>query len=514
MSLHALSDFLPATIADSHRSQWLPPSTDINAIKQACDSISRSSHGEALLGASAAKVMLHVGGNPASRAFQFTKSDAVRRAIVYHPLSTAREELRALIAQEPNCNLVCIDNLSALKETLAALDCGNEICFYVDWPYFDLRTIEQVAAVANIDVLIGGFEEHRIASRYLYQALKLLTRSFRLYSHDRWNVIHWNRTQAVDVSIIVPAYNIEAYLPQCLYSLAQIRLISAEVLMVDDGSTDHSAAIAREYEQKYSHIRLISQVNGGCAAARQRGLDEAHGTYVGFVDGDDWVTPGMFEKLFGCAIETNADVALCGYVEGYTTSGKSANVEEHFGSARRMFFDCYQVDPDEVVLHAPTIWRKIFRKNFLDVNRVGFHAHIRRFDDLLFNAEALLCRPYTVATSGHMYHYRLERPGQTVGFKDERLFVHFDIFKALLERILILVNLRAETLFKKIQISTHFWVHGLLEDSLKKQYEQGAAADIFSTLQLLKHDRVLALVRHLSREKEAFVRNLTKYAHK
>ncbi|MCG7402262.1 MULTISPECIES: glycosyltransferase family 2 protein [Caballeronia] len=511
MSLHALSDFLPATMADSHRSQWLPPSADINAIKQACESMNRSTHAEALLGASAAKVLLHIGGNAAPRAFEFAKADATRRAIVFHPLPHVRDELKALIAQAPECNVVCIDELSAFSETLAALGCGDEICAYVDWPYFDLRKIEQIAAVAKIDVLIGGFEEHRIAGRHLYQALKPLTRSFRLYSHDRWNVIHWNRKQTVDVSIIVPAYNIEAYLPQCLDTLAQIRDISAEVLVIDDGSKDNSAGIVREYEQKYSHIRLISQVNGGCAAARQRGLDEARGTYVGFVDGDDWVTPGMFEKLFNCAIDTNADVALCGYVEEYTASGKSANVEEHFGSARRLFFDCYYVDPDEVVLHAPTIWRKIFRKNFLDVNRVGFHTHIRRFDDLLFNAEALLCRPHTVATSGHMYHYRLERPGQTVGFKDERLFVHFDIFKALLDRILMLGNLQAETLFKQIQISTHFWVHGLLEDSLKEKYEQGAAEDIYSSLQLLKYDRVAVLASHLSREKEAFVRSLARH---
>ncbi|WP_084170016.1 glycosyltransferase family 2 protein [Paraburkholderia ferrariae] len=513
MSLHALSDFLPAAIADSRRSHWLSSANNLPAIKQACDSISNSAHAEALLAASPAKVMLHIGGNAAPRAFQFAKSDSTRRAVVYHPLATTREELKALITQEPDCGVICINDMSEFGDTLDTLNCGSDICVYFDWPYFDLQTISKIASIATIDVLIGGFEEHRIPGRHLYQALKPLTRSFRLYSHDRWNVIHWNRSQAVDVSIIVPAYNIEAYLPQCLDSLAGIRDITAEVLVIDDGSKDSSAAIVREYEKKYSHIRLISQTNGGCAAARQRGLDEARGTYVGFVDGDDWVTPGMFEKLFGCAVDTNADVALCGYVEEYTASGKSANVEEHFGSARRMFFDCYQVDPDEVVLHAPTIWRKIFRKNFLDVNRVGFHTNIRRFDDLLFNAEALLCRPYVVATSGYMYHYRLERPGQTVGFKDERLFVHFDIFNALLERIQILGNLEAETLFKQIQISTHFWVHGLLEDSLKEKYEQNASKDIFSTLQLLKHDRVLALAGHLSREKEAFVRNLAKHIH-
>lgn len=510
MSLHTLSDFLPAGFADNRRSYWLAPSTDVSSIKQACDSINSSYHAEALLASSRARVLLHVGSDSAVRAIHFAKSDSSRHAIVYHPLAEVRAALKNLVDQEPDGRVVCLDRIEDLADTLAALDRGNEICAYVDSPFFSLDLVKQIAASATIDVLIGGFEEKRIAGRHLYQALKPLTRSFRLYSADRWNVIHWTREQAVDVSIIVPAYNIEAYLPQCLDSLANIRDITAEVLVIDDGSKDNTAAITREYEQKYPHIRLISQVNGGCAAARQRGLDEARGTFVGFVDGDDWVTPGMFEKLVGCAIDTNADVALCGYVEEYTASGKSADVIEHFGSARRAFFDCYYVDPDEVVLHAPTIWRKIFRKNFLDVNGVKFHTQIKRFDDLLFNAEALLCRPYTVATSGHMYHYRLERPGQTVGFKDERLFVHFDIFEALFNRVSAVGTLQVETLFKQIQISTHFWVYGLLEDSLREKYREKAATDLFSTLQMLSRDRVLGLAEGLSREKAEFVKSLAK----
>ncbi|WP_083294835.1 glycosyltransferase family 2 protein [Burkholderia plantarii] len=510
MPPHALSDWLPAAISEERRSYWLAPSANFDPIRQARDSIDRSARAEALLGASSAKVLLHIGGNEALRAFQFAKSDVDRHAIVYHPLAEARDEATALIEQEPCGRVVCIDDLSRFDDVLSGFACGRDICVYVDWPYFDFQAVERIAEVANIDVLIGGFGAHSISGHRLYQALKRVTRSFWLYSQNSQNVIHWNRDQVIDVSIIVPAYNISAYLSRCLDSLAGIHGIAAEVLVIDDGSQDDSAEIAREYEKRYDHIRLVSQPNGGCAAARQRGLDEARGTYIGFVDGDDWITPGMFEKLFGCAIEANADVAFCSYTEEYTASGASAEVEENFATARRIFFDGFQIDPDEVVQLAPTIWRKIFRKSFLDGNAVHFHTSIRRFDDLLFNAEALLCRPYTVATSGYMYHYRLERPGQTVGFKDERLFVHFDIFKALFERVMMIGDLQTETLFKKIQISTHFWAHGLLEDALREAYRQQAAQDIFSTLLLLTRDDVLALAGSLSGEKVDFVRDLAR----
>ncbi|CAB3758203.1 hypothetical protein GQ57_32180 [Burkholderia sp. MSh2] len=509
MTRLAISDFLPSGIADTERTGWLASDVNMDEIQHASASIAASNHAEGLLYASRADTLFHISNDSALRAFQFVASDLGRRAIVYHPVEEKRNELKALIAQESNARIVCLDRLDDFANVVAAWQCDT-IAAYIDWAFFSLETVEKLSRSARIDTLIGGFEEHRLPARQLYQLLKPLVRSFRLYSVERWNVIHWNETQTVDVSIIVPAYNISAYLPQCLDSLGAISGITSEVLVVDDGSKDDTAAIAAAYAEKYSNIRLISQVNGGCAAARQRGLDEARGTYIGFVDGDDWITPGMFEKLVGAAIDTGADVSLCGYVEEYSASGTSHNVEEHFGSAKRALFDCYRVDPDEVVLHAPTIWRKIFRKNFLDVHGVRFHTDIKRFDDLLFNAEVLFCRPHTVATSGHMYHYRLERPGQTVGFKDERLFVHFDIFKALHERASALGTLSVERLFKQIQISTHFWVDSLLENDLKTKYRAQAARDIFSNLLLLENEDIYKLARGLSSEKETFVRSINK----
>ncbi|WP_175951533.1 glycosyltransferase [Burkholderia sp. BCC0405] len=509
MTRLAISDFIPSGIANTERTGWLSSDANMDEIQRASASLTASDHAEGLLYTSRADTLFHIANDAALRAFQFVASDTSRRAIVYHPVEEQRKQLKALIAQESDSRMVCLDRLDDFANVVAAWQC-DKVAAYIDWAFFSLDIVEKISRSARIDTLIGGFEESRFPARQLYQKLKPFARTFRLYSVERQNVIHWNEAQAIDVSIIVPAYNISAYLPQCLDSLGTISGITSEVLVIDDGSKDDTAAVAAAYAEKYSNIRLISQVNGGCAAARQRGLDEARGTYIGFVDGDDWITPGMFEKLVGAAIDTGSDVALCGYVEEYSASGTSHEVEEHFGSAQRALFDCYRVDPDEVVLHAPTIWRKIFRKNFLDVHGVRFHTDIKRFDDLLFNAEVLFCRPHTVATSGHMYHYRLERPGQTVGFKDERLFVHFDIFKALHDRVSALGTLSVERLFKQIQISTHFWVDSLLEDELKSKYRTQAASDIFSNLLLLGNEDVYKLAQGLSQEKEAFTRAIKK----
>jgi glycosyltransferase involved in cell wall biosynthesis len=341
--------------------------------------------------------------------------------------------------------------------------------------------------------------------------LKHYTNSFRLFSSPRWNVIHWDTNQQKDLSIIVPCYNIENYIEQCLESVCSIKNINYEILVIDDGSSDKSAEIVSFYSKQYPQVKLISQPNGGCAAARQMGLDMARGTYVGFLDGDDWAESVMFEKLFEMAIKSNSDVAMCGYTEEYSETKTSIIVKEHYRTANKLMADCYRVAAEEVLLNPPTIWRKIFNRSFLLKNNIKFNKTIRRFDDLLFNAEVFLSSPYTVLTSGAYYHYRLQRPGQTVGFKDERLFVHFDIFNSLREKVKAIGNEETERLFKKIQIGTHYWVDSLFDECLlKSKYREKVHEDLFKYTDLLSSKDILLISKHLGKEKENFVREILK----
>ena len=95
------------------------------------------------------------------------------------------------------------------------------------------------------------------------------------------------------ISVIVPVYNAESYLSDCLESLTRQTHRELEILVVDDGSADNSAALCEEWEKKDERIRLIRKENGGVSSARNRGLDEAQGEYVAFVDADDWILPEM-----------------------------------------------------------------------------------------------------------------------------------------------------------------------------------------------------------------------------
>lgn len=115
-----------------------------------------------------------------------------------------------------------------------------------------------------------------------------------------------------DISIIVPVFNVEKHLKKCLDSIINQAFQNFELILIDDGSTDSSGEICDEYKLKDKRIKVIHQENAGLSAARNTGIDASTAEYIGFVDGDDYISYNMYEFLHNCLIENNADVAVCG----------------------------------------------------------------------------------------------------------------------------------------------------------------------------------------------------------
>lgn len=105
------------------------------------------------------------------------------------------------------------------------------------------------------------------------------------------------------ISVVVPVYNVEKYLPKCLDSLLAQTWQELEIIVVDDGSPDNSWDIMQEYARRDSRVRLIRQKNGGLSAARNAGVEAARGEWIGFLDSDDYVAPEMYERLYCAAVE-------------------------------------------------------------------------------------------------------------------------------------------------------------------------------------------------------------------
>ena len=113
------------------------------------------------------------------------------------------------------------------------------------------------------------------------------------------------------ISVIIPVYKVERYLPRCIDSILSQTYKNIELLLIDDGSPDSSGDICDEYAEKDPRVRMFHKENGGVSSARNLGLDEAKGDYIGFVDSDDYIAPGMYEKLVELIEDNNADIAVC-----------------------------------------------------------------------------------------------------------------------------------------------------------------------------------------------------------
>lgn len=140
------------------------------------------------------------------------------------------------------------------------------------------------------------------------------------------------------ISVIVPIYNVEKYLPRCVDSLLGQRYRNLELLLVDDGSTDGSGALCEAYAARDARVRVLHKPNGGLSDARNAGLAAARGEYLSFVDGDDWVSPYYLENLYRALEQADADFSASGFeevFEGQPVSAEPTDTLEQFEILRQ-----------------------------------------------------------------------------------------------------------------------------------------------------------------------------------
>ena len=164
------------------------------------------------------------------------------------------------------------------------------------------------------------------------------------------------------ISIIVPVYNVEKYIHQCLNSLVAQTYPSLEILLVDDGSTDKSGAICDSYAERDKRIKVIHQRNQGVCSARNRALQEMVGDYVGFVDPDDWVEPDMFADMLAAAEKTSVDVVICDWFRhGKNDPPQGVQIEQKIknSTSLKSLRDAYLLNTYDCYL-----WNKLFKREF------------------------------------------------------------------------------------------------------------------------------------------------------
>lgn len=240
----------------------------------------------------------------------------------------------------------------------------------------------------------------------------------------------------MDLSVIIPVYNVENYLESCVDSVEKIRNINFEIILVNDGSTDGSLSIAENLVKKYKNIKLISQKNGGLSCARNTGLRSAQGKYISFIDSDDLIYADKFEKLYLETKKYNLDIGIGNHIRFINLKEitepqklKYKNLEKEKVKTGIDFFNF----ADKRGLFSPVVWEKIYSRDFLLENNLFFKEGII-YEDVLFSHIAISKAQKVKYVNSYFYLYR-QRTGSIMNNDcKEKICYYYDIIKELIEK--------------------------------------------------------------------------------
>lgn len=247
---------------------------------------------------------------------------------------------------------------------------------------------------------------------------------------------------SVLLSIIIPVYNAEAYLAECLDSILAGLPERCELLLVDDGSSDHSPEICSEYAAAHPFIRVLHQKTQGPHAAREAGFLHSQGRYVAFADSDDTVDSAMYSEMLALALQSGADIVHCDFIAVMPDREKVCAVPYAPGYYDKQRLNEY-VYPNMIYsgtfysFHAaPNIWNKLFRRELLKKHISRIPHGLRNGEDLLLTYSCLLDADSVYFTNKAFYRYH-SRPGSLCRTITEeklrQLFLLLDTLEQLLD---------------------------------------------------------------------------------
>lgn len=231
------------------------------------------------------------------------------------------------------------------------------------------------------------------------------------------------------VSVIVPVYNVEKYLEECLDSIINQTLKDIEVICIDDGSTDSSHSILKKYAAKDKRIVILQQDNQGAGVARNFGMSIAKGKYLSFLDGDDFFVESLLEDAVLQAEEEQADIVIFKYVEydhqknNYDINKKGINSNHSTDTTP----NCICNKDNIFSLTNPAPWNKLYRHNFVERNNLYFQDN-KRTNDLYFTYTALACAQKITLLDKILVFYRV---GMSSNSQATNYIAPLDFYKAL-----------------------------------------------------------------------------------
>lgn len=213
------------------------------------------------------------------------------------------------------------------------------------------------------------------------------------------------------LSVVVPAYNVESYIRECVDSILKQSFSDFEVILVDDGATDMTGEICDAYADSDKRVRVLHKENGGLVSARKAGIDKARGLYIAYVDGDDWIAPNMFEELCGCAEREKADIVIADFICAYNSRSEflTQNIKAGSYSGKELTESVYShmLCSGEYFSFGfqPSVCGKIIKKEILCENQMKVDEHIKLGEDAACFYPCLLAAERVCYLKEHYFYY-------------------------------------------------------------------------------------------------------------
>lgn len=246
------------------------------------------------------------------------------------------------------------------------------------------------------------------------------------------------------ISVIIPVYNVEKYLEKCIRSVVEQTYNNLEIILVDDGSLDQSGIICDKWLEKDERIRVIHKANGGLSDARNAGLDVATGTYIGFVDSDDYIHPKMYQRLYEKIRDNRADLAVCGFDW----------IDEQTGTPYRStkILSNYVVDKKEAINSICNnnafivVWNKLYKRELFHDLRFPYG----KFAEDLFIMPVLFNKCTRIVSASGNYYYYVRTPNSIC--RCEKTVWHLDEVEASYNMMLFCKNNGYSDLIQDISV--------------------------------------------------------------
>lgn len=239
------------------------------------------------------------------------------------------------------------------------------------------------------------------------------------------------------VTFIVPVYNTQEFLPRCFDSLLNQTCPDIEIIVVNDGSPDGSAAIIDEYARMDSRVRVVEKSNGGLSSARNAGMDVARSAIIDFVDSDDYVEPNLAEFLVGTFAEEHPEIVVFG-AECEPAELASKRIQQLL-SPEACVFESF----DSALLFSanaqPYVWRAAYSRELIERESLRFAENVRFAEDVVFQFESYPLSARTVLAPDRLYHYVMQEKSLTHTFnagvkRMDKVGAHLLVLHEVLER--------------------------------------------------------------------------------